>query len=230
MGVVVGVLGGSGGVGASTFAAVLAAVAGVGLLVDLDGAAGGVDVLLGLESVPGARWSGLRLAGGYLDPAALRSGLPRWGPVAVLAADTPDLEPAAVGQVVAAGRAVGSVLLDLPRSPGPVREAAVADCDLVVVLARGDVEGLVAARAQVGGLPSVPLGVVVRRGEVGGVEASRVVGCRLLGTLPRLPRRRRPLDPHRLPGPTARVAAGVLSGLVGPATGRRGRHALAVPA
>ena len=109
-------------------------------------------------------------------------------------------------------------------------KAAVADCDLVVVLARGDVEGLVAARAQVGGLPSVPLGVVGRRGEVGGVEASRVVGCRLLGTLPRLPRLRRPLDPHRLPGPPARVAAGVLSGLVGPATVRRGRHALAVPA
>ena len=30
---------------------------------------GGIDVVLGIESVPGARWSGLRVDGGHLDPA-----------------------------------------------------------------------------------------------------------------------------------------------------------------
>ena len=50
----IGVVGGSGGVGASVFAAVLAATAAVlggrALLIDLDVTGGGVDVTLGLES------------------------------------------------------------------------------------------------------------------------------------------------------------------------------------
>ena len=72
---VIGVVGGCGGAGASTFACVLAATAATGwpaVLVDLDPVAGGIDVLLGIEAVPGARWSGLRLGGGRLDPR--RSG------------------------------------------------------------------------------------------------------------------------------------------------------------
>jgi len=68
---VLGVVGGSGGVGASTFAAVLAAVTGRAMLVDLDVVGGGIDVLLGIEDVAGARWSGLRVGGGRLDPALL---------------------------------------------------------------------------------------------------------------------------------------------------------------
>src|SRR5690349_916184 len=64
MGLVLGVVGGSGGVGASSFAAVLAATAGRSLLVDLDVAGGGLDVVLGIEAEAGARWSGLHLAGG----------------------------------------------------------------------------------------------------------------------------------------------------------------------
>ena len=87
-GVVVGVIGGSGGVGASSFASVLAAAAVPSVLIDLDLAGGGADVLLGIEAVPGARWSGLQLDGGRLDPALLADGLPRWRDVAVLAAES----------------------------------------------------------------------------------------------------------------------------------------------
>src|SRR5579875_2141374 len=86
---VVAVLGGSGGVGASTFAAALATAAGRAVLVDCDPLGGGIDVLLGVEAVPGARWSGLRVNGGRLDPHALDEGLPRWRDVRVLAADAP---------------------------------------------------------------------------------------------------------------------------------------------
>src|SRR3954468_4077584 len=100
MGRVIGVVGGSGGVGASSFAAVLAVVAGDSVLVDLDVAGGGVDVLLGIERMAGARWSGLQLAGGRLAPTALISGLPHWGRCAVLAADVPELDPEAVLQAV----------------------------------------------------------------------------------------------------------------------------------
>src|SRR5579862_4108186 len=93
VGPVIGVVGGRGGVGASLFTAVLSAVgarrghSGRSVLVDLEAVAGGIDVLLGVEGVPGPRWSGLRLAGGYLQPSLLAGGLPRWGPVSVLAAD-----------------------------------------------------------------------------------------------------------------------------------------------
>ena len=215
---VIGVVGGSGGVGASSFAAVLAAVAGGALLVDLDVAGGGIDVTLGIESTSGARWSGLRLAGGRLDPDALLGGLPRWGPVPVLAADVADLDPDAVLQVLGVARTAGPVVLDLPRRSCPERAAALLHCRLVVVLARADVDGLVAAHALVGGLPELPRGLVCRRGEVGGADAARLVGAPLLGHLPTLDRNRLVLNPHRLPWATSRVAAGVLRGL-GPVAG-----------
>jgi hypothetical protein len=164
-GPVLGVVGGSGGVGASTFAAVLAAVAGRATLVDVDESGGGIDVLLGIEQVTGARWSGLRVGGGRLDPALLSDGLPRWGPVSVLAADT---EPAAAAaaQVLDAAATLGPVVVDLARSPSPLRDTAVQRCALVLLFALADVRGLSAARAVAGGLSGAPTGLVVRRGSV----------------------------------------------------------------
>lgn len=225
---VLGVVGGSGGVGASRFAAVLAAVAGDALLVDADVAGGGLDVLLGIESVPGARWSAMRLAGGYLDPATLLTGLPRWGPVAVLAADVAALDPAGLEQVVTAGARAVPVVLDLPRTPCPERAVAVRRCDLTVVLARADVSGVVAAHATATALADVPVGLVVRRGELPASEVAELVGRRLLGVLPG---GLGDVAPARLPRAAARVAAGIWSGLqLDVADGARmrpaGRHAL----
>lgn len=208
----IGVLGGSGGVGASTFAAVLAVSAGPSVLVDVDVCGGGIDVVLGIESVAGARWSGLELAGGRLEPAALAAGLPHAGPCAVLAADTADLDADAVHQVISAAAAVGPVVVDLPRPPCAGRAAALMLCDLVVVLARADVGGLVAAHAVVGALPERPAGIVVRRGRVPPAQAAELIGAPLLGELgplgPALT-----LDARRLPRSLVRVAAGVLAGL-----------------
>lgn len=212
-GAVVGVVGGSGGVGASTFAAVLALVAAPSVLVDLDVSGGGIDVVLGIEQAPGARWSGLRLEGGRLDPTSLAEGLPRAGPAAVLAADTPAVDPAAVLQVLEAAEALGGVVLDLPRASCAERAAGLLRCELVVVVARADVAGLVAAHATVSALPEVPVGVVVRRGELEPAEAARLVGVPLLGVLPPLAGGPLPIDAARPPRSIARVAAGVLSGL-----------------
>lgn len=217
---VIGVLGGSGGVGASSFAAVLAAVAGRSLLVDLDVAGGGLDVLLGVESAPGARWSGLRLAGGQLELQALLAGLPAWGSVAVLAADDPALDPSAVRQVVRTAAHGVPVVLDLPRASSAERAAALLGCDLVVVLGRGDIAGVVAAHAAVSALPELPVGLVVRRGEVPAAEAAALVGRPLLGELPALGGAHR-LCADRLPRVARRVAAGILDGLAPP-----GRHAV----
>lgn len=218
---VVGVIGGSGGVGASSFAAVMAAVAGTSVLVDLDVTGGGIDVTLGIETVSGARWSGLRVAGGRLDPAALVGGLPKWGPAAVLAADVPELDPNAVRQVLEAAGGAGPVVVDLPRASCAERAAALLHCDLVVVLARADVEGLVAAHAVLAPLPELPLGLVARRGPVTGRDAAALVGCPLLGELPALGSTRVALDPGRPPRAVARVAAGVLRGLGPVAAARR---------
>jgi MinD-like ATPase involved in chromosome partitioning or flagellar assembly len=213
MGNVVGVVGGSGGVGASSFAAIVAAAAGGGVLVDLDVTGGGIDVALGIEATPGARWSGLRVAGGRLDPTTLVEGLPQWGPVAVLAADVPALDPSAVLQVLEVATGAGLVVVDLPRASCPERAAALLHCDLVVVVARADVDGLVAAHAVTGALPELPTGLVARRGEVRAHEAAELVGCLLLGELPPLGGARLDLHPYRLPRVASRVAAGVLRGL-----------------
>jgi hypothetical protein len=213
VGPVLGVVGGSGGVGASTFAAVLAAVAGA-VLVDLDAVGGGIDVLLGIEDVPGARWSGLRVGGGRIDPALLADGLPRWGRVPVLAADAAPISVDAVAPVIEAGAALGPVVVDLGRGPSAQREVAVAGCVLVVLLALAEVRGLIAARALAGSLPESKTGLVLRRGSVRPQEAAALTGARLLGAVPSLPAARDGvIDARRPPRPWARTAAGVLDGV-----------------
>ncbi len=219
---VLGVVGGSGGVGASTFAAVLAAGAQRAVLVDLDGVGGGIDVLLGIEAVPGARWSQVRLGGGHLDPDLLAAGLPRWGPVPVLAADAGAPPPTSVGTVLDAAGELGTVVVNLPRGPCATRDAALSRCAVVIVVAVASVAGLAAARAVVAALPEVPAGLVVRRGAVTPAESGRLVGAALMGVAPRFSGRRlgthcdRPLHPSRLPVPLVRVAAGLLDGIQTP--------------
>lgn len=201
----IGVLGGSGGVGASTFAAVLTSVAGPATLIDLDPVGGGIDVLLGIDGLPGARWSGLQTDGGRLDPEVLAAGLPRWHATAVLAAD---VAPAAeaVAEVVTAAAGCGSVVLDLPRAPAPLRDAGLACCDLVVLVAAAtDVRSLAAARAVVRSLPDLPVGLVLRRGGIGVAEAVDLLGLPLLGVLP-------PVD-RPAERAARRVAAGIVDGV-----------------
>lgn len=210
-GPVIAVVGGSGGVGASTFAAVLALSAPGSVLIDLDPSGGGIDVLLGIEHTAGARWSGLQLDGGRLSPAALIDGLPRCGRSAVLAADTASLDPGAVDQVLGVATSAGPVVVDLPRPMSAVRSAALVHAWLVVVLARGDVPGLVAAHAVARSLPELPTALVVRRGRVAAAQAAELIGLPLLGELPVAGSGT--LDPARLPRAAARLASGTWQGL-----------------
>jgi MinD-like ATPase involved in chromosome partitioning or flagellar assembly len=229
MGPVLGVVGGSGGVGTSTFAGVLAASAGAAMLIDLDAAGGGLDVVLGIESVAGARWSGLRVEGGRLDPAVLLAGLPYLGACAVLAADGAPLDAVVVAAVLdaAADAPVDAVVLDLPRAAGAVRAVAVERCDLVVVLARSDVGGLVGAHVQLASLGDAPAGVVVRRGSVPPEDAAALVGAPLLGVLPPLGPAST-AGPPRVPRSVGRLASGLVAGVAGP--GIAGARRAAVPA
>ncbi|WP_375493453.1 pilus assembly protein FlpE [uncultured Jatrophihabitans sp.] len=211
---VIGVVGGSGGVGASLFAAVLAATAalsGPALLIDLDVVGGGVDVALGIEGASGARWSGVRVAGGELDAQALLAGVPAWFGCPVLAADVDELDPAAVGQVLdAVDLDVDTVVVDLPRVQCAARAAALLRCDLVVVVVRGDLSGAAAAHMQVDSLPELPIGALVRPGGLPVEQVVTLVGVPLLGQLPALSLRR--LELQKLPRALVDVAAGVLDG------------------
>lgn len=204
---VIGVVGGHGGVGASSFAAVLAAVSRA-TLIDLDSLCGGIDVLLGIEDVPGARWSALSLGGGTLDSRALIAALPRWNGIAILAADS-SLDQSHVGEVLTAASQHGPVIVDLPRTDAVLRESAAKQCDLVVVLAVADVGAMVALRTLVRALPDVPVGLVLCRGSLSTAEVRRYVAAPLLGVL-RTPTVR---QGRTMPRAARRVAEGIVDGL-----------------
>src|SRR5699024_8361927 len=76
----IAVVGASGGVGASTLAASIArivcAAQGAALLIDAIPVSGGIDLLLGLEAAPGARWPDISLGTGAIDATDVAAALP----------------------------------------------------------------------------------------------------------------------------------------------------------
>jgi len=79
-GLLVGVIGGSGGAGATTFACALAQTGardGRAVVVDADPLGPGIDRVLGLEDREGVRWDGLCETTGRLSARSLREALPR---------------------------------------------------------------------------------------------------------------------------------------------------------
>lgn len=171
-----GVVAGSGGAGASTFAAAAGLVAARGaptLLLDLDPWGPGLDRVVGFDEVEGVRWDALLAASGRLGSRSLRAALPERDRLAVLTfgpADGNGLEDAAVREVLsAAQRGSEVVVVDLPRSLGGVAAEVTTRCDLVVVVAEGAVPsvaaaGKVAARLALLGAPT---GLVVRTSGAG---------------------------------------------------------------
>lgn len=138
---VLGVLGSSGGLGASTLTAALglAAARAGGPVVCVDGhlGSGGLDVTACVEHQAGLRWGDLAGAQGEIDGQALVSSLPRCGGARVLGAGplgstaTPD---AVVRAVLRALRLEAALtLLDLPAGAGGdvFRES----CDVLVLFA-----------------------------------------------------------------------------------------------
>jgi secretion/DNA translocation related CpaE-like protein len=153
-GAVVGIVGGCGGAGASTLAAALAVTAartGAVILIDADPLGGGLDVLLGAEHRPGARWTDLTGTRGRLSAAALLEALPRVDGVALLSWDRGDVitlsVEAASSVIEAASRAVPAVVVDLPRAMDPAAEVCAAECDEVLLVVPTTVRaGAAAAR------------------------------------------------------------------------------------
>ncbi|WP_445167374.1 septum site-determining protein Ssd [Mycolicibacterium sp. Dal123E01] len=188
---VIAVTGGRGGAGASTFAAALAQTASAALLLDLDPWGGGIDLLVGSESVPGLRWPDLSLRGGRLAWAAVRDALPNHRGISVLsgARHGCEMDAGAADAVIDAGRRGGMlVVCDLPRRMTSAATGTLDSADLVVVITTCDVRGVASAAGMApvlrGMNPNV--GLVVRGPAPGGLratEAAEVVGLPLLAAM-----------------------------------------------
>lgn len=142
----IAVVGACGGCGASSLAAALAVASSRArptALVDLDRCGGGIDVALGTESVPGARWPDLAAARGDVDPAELVASLPRWRRVPVLSADRRVAPPGIVPDVLRALGASHRLVLDT--APEQLGELPVG-AHVVLVVPRS-VSGLAGAGA-----------------------------------------------------------------------------------
>lgn len=197
-GATVTVVGASGGVGASTFAVLLARASARAdrgrpvVLVDLAGG-GGLDVLLGVEGRPGARWPALAGLRGAVAPGDLDGLLPRWHGVEVLSGhrEGPRPDAEAVAAVLAALRErEATVVVDLAAHllGGPVGEAVGAQATAgggTVLVAQQDVLGVAGAVA-VRERQADPAHLVLRRrrSRVAPLEAAHVVDLPLLGLLP----------------------------------------------
>ena len=185
-GVAIGVVGGSGGAGATVFASALALTLGADratLLVDADPLGAGIDRVLGMESLDGIRWDALHSTTGRLSARSLREALPHRRGVSVLtwAADRPaGLQAFAMREVLSAGqRGHGALVVDLPRHPDPVIEEVLARLDHLVVVTGVTVPAVTATSrvtARMAGLSAASHLVV--RGS-GGVDAAAI--GRLLG-------------------------------------------------
>lgn len=189
MGRVIGVCGARGGVGASVLAAGLARVVarrGPVALVDLDAGGGGVDVLLGVEELPGPRWPDLRLARGVVPGAEILDLLPAWSGARVLSGDRsrPTMPPDdVVRDVVMAIAEHADVVLDLGRLHAGADLAA--RCHDVVLLATGDVPAVAGATALLARLGdrSEPRLVVRTGGVLDPGTVGRALGLPVAGEL-----------------------------------------------
>ncbi len=170
--VLVGVVGGSGGVGATTFACALgltAAEQGPAMLLDLDPLGPGVARVVGLDRTDGVTWEQLGGSMGRLGSGALREALPRRKGLGVLTwpggpAVAPD--PGVVREVLAAGRRGHRVVVaDLPRHLDPAASAVAARCDRVLVVAGAGLAAVASAARVAAALGTVSqqLSLVVRR-------------------------------------------------------------------
>ncbi len=170
-GLLVGVLGGSGGAGATTLACALgqaAARSGPTVVVDCDPLGPGVDRVLGLDARDGARWEALCQTTGRLSARALRDALPQRDDLRVLAwsaGSTASPQPFAVREALsAARRGHDTVVVDLPRVADPLVVEVLARCDAVVLVVVPSVPGVAAATRLAARLEGVAAPGIVLRG------------------------------------------------------------------
>jgi secretion/DNA translocation related CpaE-like protein len=229
-GTCLGIMGGSGGAGATVLAAAVAQTSARSLgtlLVDTDRLGPGADRVLGLEGEPGVRWDALARTSGRLSSRSLRESLPRAGRLSVLSwpADrTTPLDPVGVREALSAGsRGFAVTVVDLPRHLDPVVEETLARCDHVVLVVSPTVPGVASAVRLVRSLADGgPRRHMVVRGRPDGLDPDSVadlLGVPLLAAMEDQRRLEESIDlgvgPVRSSrGPLARVARRVVEALV----------------
>jgi secretion/DNA translocation related CpaE-like protein len=222
---VIGVIGGSGGAGATTFACALgqgAARIGEAVVIDCDPQGPGLDRMLGLERTDGFRWDALCQTTGRLSARALRDALPRSGSLGVLSwyvgAGAQTLQAFAVREALsAARRGHDTVVVDLPRTPDRLVDEVAARCDQLLVVTVGTVLGVSAAarmRARFEGHAGI--GVVLRGDAVDAADVESVVRLPVVVQMRDQPRLDEALDLGLGPlrsrrGPLARAVSAVLA-------------------
>lgn len=149
---VTGIASASGGVGASTLAAALAVAAQQGhvrtMLIDGCPDGGGLDLVLGAETVQGIRWPDLADAHGRLSAATLDYALPHPHGVALLSHARP--HGSAVGREAAnavlesAVRGYERVFIDLARTESDFTEVALGRLTELVVVVPASIRGIAA--------------------------------------------------------------------------------------
>jgi secretion/DNA translocation related CpaE-like protein len=151
--VLIGVVGGRGGAGATSLAIALA-LAGLrrGLrtvLVDADPLGGGIDLALGVEAHPGPRWPDFAATSGHVEQGTLPAALPFVGDLPVLSWDrtnTPVLPPPAMSALLTSARSAGQlIIVDLPRWSDPGASTAMRMCGTILVLVPAEVRATAAA-------------------------------------------------------------------------------------
>ncbi|RNE49011.1 septum site-determining protein Ssd [Corynebacterium alimapuense] len=224
-GTLIAVTGAVGGAGTSTLAAAIAREAAhdheVTLIDGVDNS-GGLDLLLGLEETPGARWPDLRLGEGLIAAEDLRAALPASSDgIAVLStarstlADPFRLDHRSLRPVLDCLREFSGVtVIDLPPG-GHVGEETIIDaCDLAVLLIPAEVRPAAAAARIVADLRksrTTLLGIARHRGWSGLDEKdlAKISHCDITAQLSTFSRLPKAVELSGLPSPLPRLLAAV---------------------
>ncbi|UDY23803.1 septum site-determining protein Ssd [Nocardioides sp. Kera G14] len=188
-GLVLGVVGGSGGVGATTVACALGQMAGrPSAVVDLDPLGPGLDRVLGMEELGGIRWADLGTSSGRLNARALREAMPHRDGLAVLTFRGTEggVDRVAVRECLAAvRRGHDTVVIDLPRTGGEMWDEVVPRCGVVLVVVEPTVTGVASASRVVAALPDRGRArLVVRSGGISPDAVARALDVSCVAVLP----------------------------------------------
>ena len=185
-GQVIGLVGGSGGLGVSTLAVSLALAAAAdgrrAAAVELAPHGGGLDLIVGGETEAGLRWGDLRGARGELGDVMDRLPVVEGARVLSLTREEPGIVGAsAVSAVVGSlARSADAVVVDVGS------EAPPEDCDTVLLMVGGDVRSVAGARMLAEELRLTPAGIVLRSGAGRSLPTdvvARSLGAPCIGTI-----------------------------------------------
>lgn len=228
--VTLAVVAGSGGAGATTFAAALAQSAASAshraVLLDADPLGGGIDRVVGLEELEGIRWDSLVQSSGRLSSRSLRDALPHQDGLSVLTwgnGPRHPLDAFTLREVLsAAQRGSDLVVVDLPRYPDALAAEVLPRCDHLLLVASLTVPAVVASSRVAAQLAESgrPLHLVARRrrSTLAPEEVARTLGLPLAASMSDQRRLGESIDlglgpVHSPRGPLARAARAVLDGI-----------------